>query len=101
MDHKIAQALKSIMSGVNTLASLNNKDQDHTINSIPAAFQVMQNNDRSHEYLQTILDLVRCNFEPNPLGTFFLNSNVQFIYDAITEDKTNLGYASIVSEPNQ
>ena len=101
MDHNITQALKSIMSGVSTLASINNNEQTITNNFIPATFQIMQNNDRPHEYLQAILDLVRCNFEPNPLGTFFLNSNAQFIYDAITEDKTNLGYASIVSEPNQ
>ena len=89
------------MSGVNTLASINNNEQTLTSNLTPAAFQLMQNNDRPHEYLQAILDFVRCNFEPNPLGTFFLNSNAQFIYDAISEDKTHLGYASIVSKPNQ
>lgn len=31
--------------------------------------------DRPNEFLQTLLDMVRVFFEPDPPGTFFLNAN--------------------------
>lgn len=56
---------------------------------------------RPAEFLQALLDIIRINFEPEILGDFFLNSNMSFIYDEIPEKPFNLGYASLVSSPNE
>lgn len=65
------------------------------------SFQVSGQYERPAEFLQTLLDIVRADFEPSPLGTFFLNSNMEFIYDAIPDRPFQLAYASLVSEDGQ
>lgn len=57
--------------------------------------------DRPSEYLECLLDIVRVNFEPCQLGSFFLNSNLCFLYDAIPDTTFQLGYVSLTSEPNK
>jgi len=64
-------------------------------------FQIAGQFDRPAEFLQSLLDMLRVNFEPNPLGTFFLNSNLCFLFDAIPQQPFRLGYFSMVSAENQ
>lgn len=64
-------------------------------------FQVSGQFNRPSEYLESLLDIIRVNYEPCVLGTFFLNSNMGFLYDAIPSKPFQLGYISITSEPNK
>lgn len=64
-------------------------------------FQVSGQFDRPSEFLQTLLDIVRVNFEPRVLGTFFLNSNIGLLHDATPGVPFQLGYVSIASAPNK
>lgn len=64
-------------------------------------FQVAGQFERPSEYLESLLDIVRVNFEPCQLGSFFLNSNLCFLYDAIPDTPFQLGYVSITSESNK
>jgi hypothetical protein len=66
-----------------------------------ACFQLTSEYDRPTEFLQSFLDIIRMNYEPYILGTFFLNSNMSFLYDGIPEDKFELAYVSVVSKDNQ
>lgn len=60
-----------------------------------------QCHERPDEYIQAFLDVIRVEFEPNLLGTFFLNANSCFIYNSATGDKLKLGYISIISQDDQ
>lgn len=64
-------------------------------------FQIAGQYDRPTEYLQALLDIVRVEFDPNPLGTFQLNSNLGFILDSIPKNDFHLGYISISSQEGQ
>lgn len=64
-------------------------------------FQASGQYERPSEFLQTLLDIIRVNYEPCVLGTFFLNSNMHFLYDAIPDSPFQLAYASITSQKNQ
>lgn len=64
-------------------------------------FQVSRQFTRPSEYLESLLDLIRANFEPCVLGTFFLNANMGFLYDAIPDKAYQLGYISISSAPGK
>jgi hypothetical protein len=64
-------------------------------------FQVSGQFNRPSEYLESLLDIIRVNYEPCVLGTLFLNSNMGFLYDAIPEKPFRLGYISITSKPNK
>ena len=60
-------------------------------------FQVSGQYDRPSEFLQSLLDIIRANYEPVVLGTFFLNSNLSFLYDEIPESPFRLGYVSLTA----
>ncbi len=63
-------------------------------------FQETQQFDRPDEFLQALLDIMKVQFEPWPLGTFFLNSNVMaYLADSIDKNGFSFNYASITSEP--
>lgn len=64
-------------------------------------FQVSRQFDRPTEFLQTLLDIVRVNFEPFAPGTFLLNSNMLFLYENIPNEPFYLGYISLVSGPDE
>jgi len=64
-------------------------------------FQVSGQYDRPAEFLQTILDIIKVNYEPDVLGTFFLNSNIGFLFDNIPKSSFQLAYASITSVNNK
>ena len=59
-------------------------------------FGVSSQFDRPNEFLQTLLDMLRVFFEPDPPGTVFLNANPCFLYDAMPEKPVQLGYASVL-----
>ena len=64
-------------------------------------FGVSSQFDRPNEFLQTLLDMLRVFFEPDPPGTFFLNANPGFLYDAMPDKPVQLGYASILGDPGE
>lgn len=64
-------------------------------------FQASWQFNRPSEYLESLLDIIRVNYEPQVLGTFFLNSNMKFLYNAIPIRPFQLGYISITSKPNK
>jgi hypothetical protein len=64
-------------------------------------FQVARQYARPSEFLQVFLDMVRVNFEPYPLGTFFLNSNLSFLYEELPDTRFQLAYLSLTSSQNQ
>lgn len=64
-------------------------------------FQASGQYDRPNEFLQVLLDIIRVNYEPSVLGTFFLNSNLCFLYDEVPNKPFHLGYASLVSGCNE
>ena len=64
-------------------------------------FGVSSQFDRPNEFLQTLLDMLRVFFEPDPPGTFFLNANPCFLYEALSDKPVQLGYASVLGDPGE
>ena len=64
-------------------------------------FQTAGQFSRPTEFLQTILDLVRIIYEPYPPGTLMLNSNWDFVMDALPSTPYRIGYLSMVSRPGE
>jgi len=64
-------------------------------------FQAAYQYERPTEFLQCLLDIMRVHFEPRPMGTLFLNSNIGFMYQELPEEPFQLAYASLVSRENQ
>ena len=54
---------------------------------------------RPSEYLESLLDMIRVNFEQLPFS-YFLNGNMGFLFDAIPDKPFQLGYLSITSAPD-
>ena len=59
-------------------------------------FQVADQFQRPNEYLRCLLDMIQANFEPDILGTFFLNSNMSFLYESLPAKSFSLGYLSLM-----
>lgn len=66
-----------------------------------ACFQVAGQYRRPGEFLAALLDMLRVTYEPNFIGTFFLNANPIFIYEGIPEQPFRLGYLSLISSPGE
>lgn len=64
-------------------------------------FGVSSQFDRPNEFLQTLLDMLRVFFEPDPPGTFFLNANPCFLYEGLPDKPVQLGYASVLGDPGE
>jgi len=64
-------------------------------------FGVSSQFDRPNEFLQTLLDMLRVFFEPDPPGTVFLNTNPCFLYEALSDKPVQLAYASVLGEPGE
>ncbi|MEA1972259.1 MAG: hypothetical protein U9N34_03065 [Candidatus Cloacimonadota bacterium] len=64
-------------------------------------FQVSDQYEHPHEFLQSFLDILRVIYEPQPIGTFFFNSNPSFLFEAIPAESFQLGYGSLISDPQQ
>lgn len=93
----------------NTLTNLHNnlwqlfelaRENEH-VTDCKTAFHVSGQYDRPDEFLQCLLDMVRVMFEPYPLGTFFLNANLDFLTSAISDKSGRLGYLSAISEEGE
>jgi hypothetical protein len=55
----------------------------------------LANKKEPEELLQLTLDIVRCMFEPHPVGTWLLNGNPDFLDEAINnKDSSNICYSS-------
>jgi len=54
----------------------------------------LANKKEPEELLQLTLDIVRCMFEPNPVGTWLLNGNPDFLDDVINDKSNNFHYSS-------
>ena len=64
-------------------------------------FQVTSQFARPSEFLESLLDIIRVNFDPCAPGTFFLNANMGLLYDAMPSVPFQLGYASMTSTPDR
>ncbi len=62
------------------------------------AFHYPHRFERPYEFLQCLLDMVRVNYDPAPFGTYFLNSNMIFLYQGVPSGRFRLGYVSLISE---
>ncbi len=102
--------IDAMFFAINTLYfAIAQKEQIHskeTLEEPPkedlVAFDISSRNiERPHQFLQVLLDVIRMNYEPEPLGTTLLNSNICFLYDAIPCQPFELAYLSLVSEPDE
>jgi len=64
-------------------------------------FQVSGQFERPGEFLQVLLDMLRMLYSPDVLGTFQLNANPSFIFDALPDKCFRLGYATLLSDPGE
>ncbi len=64
-------------------------------------FHVTNQFARPSEFLESLLDIIRVNFDPCAPGTFFLNANMGLLYDAMPSEPFQLGYASMISAPGK
>ena len=69
--------------------------------AVETGFGVTARCARPGECLQLLLDLIRVQFEPRPLGTFFLNANLGLLLERLEGDRCDWGYLSVVGEPGQ
>ena len=108
---KFKQKLDEVMDGIYDLMELS---KEHDLAAVSeggvrcfdeedgkTGFQVAGQFDRPSEYLQALLDIMRVQYEPNPLGTFFLNANIGFILEQIPEYSFQLGYISLTSNTDK
>lgn len=108
---RFSEKLREVMTGIYELFELTREHElspvsdDGVIRYIEehgkVCFQVSGQFNRPSEFLQALLDIVRANYEPCVLGTFFLNSNMIFLYDQVPEAPFQLGYISIVDDKNK
>jgi hypothetical protein len=64
-------------------------------------FQVSGQFERPGEFLQVLLDMLRMLYSPDVVGTFHLNANPSFIFDALPDKGFRLGYATLLSDPGE
>ena len=108
---KFKDKLQDVMEAIYDLLELT---REHNLNPVSengvmqymeecgkTCFQVSRQYDRPTEFLQTLLDIIRVNYEPHILGTYFLNSNLGFLYDEVPETPFQLAYASLTSMDDQ
>ena len=60
-------------------------------------FQAAGQYHRPTEFLQALLDMIHVHFEPYPLTTFGLNSNLGYLYEEIIDQPSHFGYFSLIS----
>lgn len=105
---RFQEKLQDIMEGIYELLELSKENdlapvsEDGVTRYIgedgKTCFQVSGQFDRPTEFLESLLDIIRVNYEPCVLGTFFLNSNIEFLYEGMPDSSFQLGYISITSE---
>ncbi|BCX88250.1 hypothetical protein MIN45_P0619 [Methylomarinovum tepidoasis] len=80
------------------LADLDSKSDD---SEPKVGFELSGQYERPTELMQTLLDMVKVQYEPVTLGTYFLNSNPDFFFDGIPSMPFGLAYVSCLSEVGQ
>ncbi|MDG4597566.1 MAG: hypothetical protein P9F75_18085 [Candidatus Contendobacter sp.] len=99
--NECVNALRKVVEGLYEVFDLAaERPYDPDDNDKPL-FGVSSQFDRPNEFLQTLLDMLRVFFEPDPPGTFFLNANPCFLYDAMPDKPVQLGYASVLGDPGE
>jgi len=63
----------------------------------PMYIDALANKKEPEELLQLALDIIRCMFEPNPIGTWLLYGNPDFLDDVINDENNNISYSSSLS----
>lgn len=106
---KYQEKLLEVMEGIYELFELSKENNLEPVSedgvtryfeqSGKTGFQVSGQFDRPSEYLESLLDIIRVNYEPFALGTFFLNSNLDFLYHSMPDKPFQLGYISMISKP--
>ena len=99
--NECVNALRKVVEGLYEVFDLAaERPYDPDDNDKPL-FGVSSQFDRPNEFLQTLLDMLRVFFEPDPPGTFFLNANPCFLYEVLSDKPVQLGYASVLSDPGE
>lgn len=104
LDHPFSTALENVVSSFGKVLDViaeHPDGQEGEDSDSRALYDLSNQFERPHEFLQTLLDMVRVFFEPDPPGTFFLNANPCYLHDALPDGPIRLGYASLLSEPSQ
>lgn len=106
-----SKALNDVIEGLDRLFDLT-KEYDlkpvsedgvmvYSEESGKCGFQTANQYDRPSEFLQTLLDIIRVQYEPRPMGTFFLNSNIGFLFESVPKEPFRLVYTSLISCENE
>ena len=82
------------------LESIGPRSPEGGINEL-LCFELVARHERPVELLQTLLDLVRVLYEPQPPGSMLLNSNWDLVSLAVPDTPFRLGYASVTGTPGQ
>ena len=108
---QFSEKLQEVMNGISDLIELTKESELMPVSeegviryfeeSGKCCFQAAGQYERPAEFLQCLLDMVRVTYEPSVLGTFFLNSNPCFLYEAIPDTPFQLAYASLLSQENE
>lgn len=68
---------------------------------LPYSFQAASQYERPREFQQSLLDLLRVIFDPDPPGTFLLNGNPGLLLEAVPATPFRLAYLSEIGEPGE
>ena len=67
----------------------------------PLAFQAAWQYERPQEFQQSLMDILRVVFDPNPPGTFMLNANYGLLEEAVPDTPFRLAYLSELGRPGE
>ena len=101
---KLDESVREVMelTREEELAEVTNGVRRYYADDGKCPFQVSRQFDRPNEYLQTLLDMIRVQYEPYPMGTMFLNSNVTAnLWQVSPDGEVGFGYLSMVSQDKQ
>ena len=67
----------------------------------PLTFQAAWQYERPQEFQQSLMDILRVVFDPNPPGTFMLNANYGLLEEAVPDTPFRLAYLSELGRPGE
>lgn len=68
---------------------------------LPYAFQAASQYERPRDFQQSLFDMLRVIFDPDPPGTFLLNGNYGLLLDAVPVTPFRLVYLSEIGRPGE
>ena len=98
---KLSEAIKNVMESVAELLTISAEytpSPDEEEVNFP--FELSSQFERPSEFIQCLLDMIRANFEPHIMGTLFLNSNMDFLYNSMQSSDIGFGYLSLIKTAN-